>query len=540
MNRTLYGNLIFELSKKGRKGYSLPQDYDRTHTTAELPEALRRKDAARLPECDELTVVRHYTNLSHNNFGVNDGFYPLGSCTMKYNPVINEEIAAMKAFAGLHPLQPAETCQGALEVYYNLQQSLAELAGLSEFTLNPCAGAHGELTGLMVIRAYHEAMENRKIRNEEMKKDEAPASSYSLNLTFSNSQRTKVLIPDSAHGTNPASAAVCGLEVVEVKSLADGTVDVEHLRQLLDEMGNQVAAMMMTNPNTLGIFEPRVLEITEMVHKAGGLMYYDGANLNALLGECRPGDMGFDVMHINLHKTFSTPHGGGGPGSGPVGVRKGLEQFLPTPRVKMEPPHTAPEGASEPMFTIDFGNVSSSGDEGGATATSALGSVGSFFGNYGVMLKAYAYILSLGHEYVKQVGPLATLNANYIKERLRDDYLLPIGGLCKHEVVFDGLVDKSTGVTTMDVAKRLLDYGYHAPTIYFPLLFHESLMIEPTENESKETIDAFIDVMHKIAAEAKTDPELVKTAPHNTPIGRVDDVLAAKQPVTTYWRTLEC
>lgn len=502
MNRTLYGNLIFELSKKGRKGYSLPQDYDRTHTTAELPEALRRKEAARLPECDELTVVRHYTNLSHNNFGVNDGFYPLGSCTMKYNPIINEEIAGMKAFAGLHPLQPAVTCQGALEVYYNLQQSLVELAGLSEFTLNPCAGAHGELTGLMVIRAYHESRED--------------------------SGRTKVLIPDSAHGTNPASAAVCGLEVVEVKSLADGTVDVEHLRQLLNEMGGEVAGMMMTNPNTLGIFEPQVLEITEMVHEAGGLMYYDGANLNALLGECRPGDMGFDVMHINLHKTFSTPHGGGGPGSGPVGVREGLEQFLPTPRVNKVVVNY--DGDNEPYewvgYIIDWGTDSS------------LGSVGSFFGNFGVMLKAYAYILTLGNENLKQVGPLATLNANYIKERLKGDYLLPIKGVCKHEVVFDGLVDKSSGVTTMDVAKRLLDYGYHAPTIYFPLLFHESLMIEPTENESKETIDAFIDVMHKIAEEAKTDPELVKTAPHNTPIGRVDDVLAAKQPVTTYWKSI--
>jgi len=507
MNRTLYGNLIFELSKKGRKGYSLPQDYDRAHTTAELPEALRRKEAARLPECDELTVVRHYTNLSHNNFGVNDGFYPLGSCTMKYNPVINEEIAGLKAFAGLHPLQPAVTCQGALEVYYNLQESLAELAGLSEFTLNPCAGAHGELTGLMVIRAYHESR---------------------------NDVRTKVLIPDSAHGTNPASAAVCGLEVVEVKSLADGTVDVEHLRELLNEMGSEVAAMMMTNPNTLGIFEPRVLEITEMVHKAGGLMYYDGANLNALLGECRPGDMGFDVMHINLHKTFSTPHGGGGPGSGPVGVRKGLEQFLPTPRIKkVVVNYDLPEdGPTEwEGFIVDWGNQS--------VGEKPLGSIGNFFGNFGVMLKAYSYILSLGSENIKQVGPLATLNANYIKERLKDDYLLPIKGLCKHEVVFDGLVDKSTGVTTMDVAKRLLDYGYHAPTIYFPLLFHESLMIEPTENESKETIDAFIDVMHKIAEEAKTEPELVKTAPHNTPIGRVDDVLAAKQPITTYWRTKE-
>ena len=510
MNRTLYGNLIFELSKKGRKGYSLPQDYDRTHTTAELPEALRRKEAARLPECDELTVVRHYTNLSHNNFGVNDGFYPLGSCTMKYNPVINEEIAGMKAFAGLHPLQPAVTCQGALEVYYNLQESLAELAGLSEFTLNPCAGAHGELTGLMVIRAYHESRGD---------------------------VRTKVLIPDSAHGTNPASAAVCGLEVVEVKSNANGTVDLEDLERLVQLEGPNIAAMMMTNPNTLGIFEPNVLEITEMVHKAGGLMYYDGANLNALLGECRPGDMGFDVMHINLHKTFSTPHGGGGPGSGPVGVRKGLEQFLPTPRVKkVVVNYDLPEdGPTEwEGFIIDWGTASDI-----SNGNKPLGSVGNFFGNFGVMLKAYAYILSLGSENIKQVGPLATLNANYIKERLRDSYLLPIKGLCKHEVVFDGLVDKSTGVTTMDVAKRLLDYGYHAPTIYFPLLFHESLMIEPTENESKETIDAFIDVMHKIAEEAKTDPELVKTAPHNTPIGRVDDVLAAKQPVTTYWKALE-
>ena len=544
MNRTLYGNLIFELSKKGRRGYSLPQDYDRTHTTAELPEALRRKEAARLPECDELTVVRHYTNLSHNNFGVNDGFYPLGSCTMKYNPVINEEIAAMKAFAGLHPLQPAESCQGALEVYFNLQQSLAELAGLSEFTLNPCAGAHGELTGLMVIRAYHEEVDKLtskqvdKLTSKQVDKltPEANISSTRQLVNSSTNKRTKVLIPDSAHGTNPASAAVCGLEVVEVKSLPDGTVDVDHLRQLLDEMGPQVAAMMMTNPNTLGIFEPRVLEITEMVHKAGGLMYYDGANLNALLGECRPGDMGFDVMHINLHKTFSTPHGGGGPGSGPVGVRKGLEQFLPTPRVKQEAPPSSPKGDTTPMFSIEWGKEATS--EAAGEAGSPLGSVGSFFGNFGVMLKAYAYILSLGRENVKMVGPLATLNANYIKESLKDDYLLPINGLCKHEVVFDGLVDKSTGVTTMDVAKRLLDYGYHAPTIYFPLLFHESLMIEPTENESKETIDAFIDVMHKIAAEAKTDPELVKSAPHNTPIGRVDDVLAAKQPITTYWKSV--
>ena len=481
MNNKLYGNLIFELSKAGRKGYSLPQN-PYQHTTSELPAALCRQQEAQLPECDEMTVVRHYTNLSHNNFGVNDGFYPLGSCTMKYNPIINEEIAAMKMFTGLHPLQPAETCQHALELYFRLQESLAELTGLSEFTLNPCAGAHGELTGLMVIRAYHESRGDH--------------------------QRTKVIIPDSAHGTNPASAAVCGLEIVEVKSLADGTVDFDDLKRLVDLEGPNIAAMMMTNPNTLGIFEHAIPEITKLIHDAGGLMYYDGANLNPMLGACRPGDMGFDVMHINLHKTFSTPHGGGGPGSGPVGVRAGLEPFLPTPRV---------------VFRDDIGDYEQS-----------LGSIGAFFGNFGVMVKAYVYILSLGREQMKMVGPLATLNANYIKESLKDVYELPIEGLCKHEFVFDGLKDKSTGVTTMDVAKRLLDYGYHAPTIYFPLLFHESLMIEPTENESKDTIDGFIQVMRQIAEEAKNDPELVKTAPHTTPIGRVDDVLAAKHPVVTY------
>jgi glycine dehydrogenase subunit 2 len=406
---------------------------------------------------------------------------------MKYNPIINEEIAAMKMFTGLHPLQPAETCQHALELYFRLQESLAELTGLSEFTLNPCAGAHGELTGLMVIRAYHESRGDH--------------------------QRTKVIIPDSAHGTNPASAAVCGLEIVEVKSLADGTVDFDDLKRLVDLEGPNIAAMMMTNPNTLGIFEHAIPEITKLIHDAGGLMYYDGANLNPMLGACRPGDMGFDVMHINLHKTFSTPHGGGGPGSGPVGVRAGLEPFLPTPRVVFR----------DDLFRVETGDYEQS-----------LGSIGAFFGNFGVMVKAYVYILSLGREQMKMVGPLATLNANYIKESLKDVYELPIEGLCKHEFVFDGLKDKSTGVTTMDVAKRLLDYGYHAPTIYFPLLFHESLMIEPTENESKDTIDGFIQVMRQIAEEAKNDPELVKTAPHTTPIGRVDDVLAAKHPVVTY------
>ena len=487
MNNKLYGNLIFELSKSGRKGYSLPE-YASEHSTAELPQALRRSEEAGLPECDELTVVRHYTNLSHNNFGVDDGFYPLGSCTMKYNPALNEEVGTLEEFAALHPQQSATSCQGALLVYYNLQKSLAELTGLSRFTLNPCAGAHGELTGLMIIRAYHDSRGDDK--------------------------RRKVLIPDSAHGTNPASAAVCGMDVVEVKSLDDGTVDVDDLKAKIAEHAGEVAAMMMTNPNTLGIFERNIPAIAQMVHECGALMYYDGANLNPMLGVARPGDMGFDVMHINLHKTFSTPHGGGGPGSGPVGVRKGLEDFLPTPRVEYD--------EQSDTFTI------ATDDE------KSMGSVGNFFGNFGVVLKAYAWICSLGKEHIKEVGPLATLNANYIKQQLKDVYELPIAGVCKHEFVFDGLKDKSTGVTTMDVAKRLLDYGYHAPTIYFPLLFHEAMMIEPTESESKETIDSFIEVMRTIAREAKEQPELVKTAPHTTPIGRVDDVLAAKQPVLTY------
>ncbi|MBQ8097459.1 MAG: aminomethyl-transferring glycine dehydrogenase subunit GcvPB [Prevotella sp.] len=461
MNNKLYGNLIFELSQEGRKGYSLPKNRFGDYA---VPAELRRQQDAQLPECDEMTVVRHYTNLSANNFGVDNGFYPLGSCTMKYNPKINEEMAALPQFQNLHPLQPADTVRGAEAVCTLLCRALCELTGLHAFTLKPFAGAHGELTGLMVIKKYHESRGDDK--------------------------RRLVIVPDSAHGTNPASAAVCGLDIVEVKSLADGTIDVDALRELLTVCGDSVAAMMMTNPNTLGLFERQIPAIEKLIHDCGGLMYYDGANLNPMLGAARPGDMGFDVMHINLHKTFSTPHGGGGPGAGPVGVRQGLEQFFPE--------------------------------------------VSPYHGNFAVAIRAYAYILSLGREHIKEVGPLATLNANYIKECLKDVYELPIDGLCKHEFVFDGLKDKSTGVTTMDVAKRLLDYGYHAPTIYFPLLFHESLMIEPTENESKETIDGFIAVMRQIAEEARNTPDEVKSAPHNTPIGRVDDVLAAKHPIVTY------
>ena len=487
MNNTYYGTLIFELSKPGRKGYSLPKNELSDYSIAQLPENLLRQEAPALPEVDELTVVRHYTNMSNNNFGVDTGFYPLGSCTMKYNPKINEEMAAHPQFTALHPLQNVETVQGALSAYYQLQRSLSEIAGMAEFTLNPFAGAHGELTGLMVIRRYHESRGDAK--------------------------RTKIIVPDSAHGTNPASAAVCGLDVVEVKSKSDGRVDVEDLKPLLDDT---IAGMMMTNPNTLGLFENNIAEIAKLVHDCGGLMYYDGANLNPMLGKCRPGDIGFDVMHINLHKTFSTPHGGGGPGSGPIGVREGLEQFLPNPRVTCE---FDEDGMVD--YKIEMGEES-------------LGCISGFLGNFGVMMRALAYIVTLGSDNLKWVGPLATLNANYIKESLKDCYELPIEGVCKHEFVFDGLKDKSTGVTTLDVAKRLLDYGYHAPTIYFPLLFHQALMIEPTESESKETLDGFIAVMRKIAQEAAENPELVKTAPHSTPVHRLDDTKAALKQIVTW------
>lgn len=478
-----YDKLIFELSHEGRRGYSLPKNQHPEYSLGELPEYARRKSEPLLPEVSEFDVVRHFTNLSNKNFGLDTGFYPLGSCTMKYNPKINEEMASLPGFTKLHPLQPAKSVQGALELYYNLGASLAKLTGLSEFTINPFAGAHGELTGLMIMRQYH--------------------------LKRGDLKRTKVIVPDSAHGTNPASAAVCGLEIVEVKSTARGTIDVEDLKPLLDDT---IAGIMMTNPNTLGLFESEIPEIARLVHECGGLLYYDGANLNPMLGKCRPGDMGFDIMHINLHKTFSTPHGGGGPGSGPVGVRAGLEAYLPAPHVHKE---------ADGSFGIDFGD-------------DAIGSISGFLGNFAVMVRAYTYILSLGKENVKNVGPMATLNANYIKEQLKDCYELPIEGVCKHEFVFDGLKDKSTGVTTLDVAKRLLDYGYHAPTIYFPLLFHQAIMIEPTETESKETLDDFIGIMQKVAEEALSDPEMVKTAPHTTPVRRLDETTAARKPILTY------
>lgn len=482
-----YDKLIFELSKPGRCGYSLPAN-PWEKGTEEIPAALRRSEEANLPEVSELDVVRHYTNLSNMNFGVDTGFYPLGSCTMKYNPKINEEMAAMPGFKTLHPLQPDCTVQGALELYYNLNRSLSAITGMAEFTLNPFAGAQGELTGLMVIRQYH--------------------------MQRGDLKRTKIIVPDSAHGTNPASAAVCGLEVVEVKSTPQGTIDIESLRPLLDDT---IAGIMMTNPNTLGLFETEILEIAKLVHECGGLLYYDGANFNPLLGKVRPGDMGFDVLHLNLHKTFSTPHGGGGPGSGPVGVAAHLAEYLPNPRVTR---------SDDGMFHVTRNDV-------------ACGQVSGFMGNFGVLIRAYTYILSLGKQHIRLAGPLATLNANYIKESLKDCYKLPIDTLCKHEFVFDGLLDKSTGITTLDVAKRLLDYGFHAPTIYFPLLFHQAIMIEPTETESKETLDGFIEIMRIIAKEAIEDPESLHTAPHTTPVRRLDETTAAKNPILNYKELLQ-
>lgn len=477
-----YDKLIFEISKEGRHGYTLPENQLRKYSVDDLPSSLLREEKAQLPEVSELDVVRHYTNVSNKNFGVETGFYPLGSCTMKYNPKMNDEIAGLPAFSSLHPLQSDETVQGALEVYYKLAQSLSEISGLAEYTLNPYAGSHGELIGLMIMRQYHQKRGDLK--------------------------RTKVIVPDSAHGTNPASAAVCGFDIVEVHSNEKGTISAEDLKPLLDDT---IAGIMMTNPNTLGIFETEILEIANLVHEAGGLLYYDGANLNPLLGKCRPGDMGFDIMHINLHKTFSTPHGGGGPGSGPVGVAKVLVDYLPNPRVKKD----------GDRYYIDNGDDS-------------LGSISGFLGNFSVYIRAYTYILSLGKDNLKNVGPLATLNANYIKESLKQHYYLPIEGICKHEFVFDGLLDKSTGVTTLDIAKRLLDYGFHAPTVYFPLLFSQSIMIEPTETESLDTLDSFIEVMKKVAVEAKEDPEMVKNAPYTTPVRRLDETTAAKKPMLIY------
>jgi glycine dehydrogenase subunit 2 len=479
-----YKKLIFEISKEGRTAYSIPNcDVPEVSIKDLIPEGLLRCSEPELPEVSELDVVRHFTLLSNKNFGVDTGFYPLGSCTMKYNPRINEDIASLSKFTKLHPYQSQKTVQGALRVIHELGEQLSEIAGFEAVSLQPAAGAHGELTGLMVIKAYHEKRGDLK--------------------------RTKIIVPDSAHGTNPASVTVAGFDIIEIQSDANGAVDIEKLKAVLSD---EVAGLMLTNPSTLGLFEKNIAEVAKIVHEAGGLLYYDGANMNAIMGKARPGDMGFDVCHYNLHKTMSTPHGGGGPGSGPIGVRKDLAEFLPSPVVSKK----------DESYYLDYDRPYS------------IGKVKSFYGNFGVMLKAYTYILSMGAEGLKKASEFAVLNANYIRVKLKNHYKLAIDEICMHEFVLDGLIDNEHHVTTLDVAKRIMDYGYHPPTIYFPLIVHEALMIEPTETEKLETLDEFIDVMIKIAEEAKENPDLVKSAPHNTEIKRLDEVKAARSPVVKW------
>ena len=478
--------LIFELSTPGRIGYSLPEvDVPELDLCSLLPEGYVREEEPELPEVSELDIMRHYTALSRRNHGVDSGFYPLGSCTMKYNPKINENVARFNGFAHVHPLQDESSVQGALELLYDLQQHLIEITGMDEVTLQPAAGAHGEWTGLMLIRAYHEA-------NGDMK-------------------RTKVIVPDSAHGTNPASATIAGLETITVKSNENGLVDLEDLRRVV---GEDTAALMLTNPNTLGLFEENILEMAEIVHGVGGKLYYDGANLNAVLSKARPGDMGFDVVHLNLHKTFTGPHGGGGPGSGPVGVKADLIPYLPKPII-------AKRGEE---YVLDYDRPQS------------IGRVKPYYGNFGINVRAYTYIRSMGPDGLKAVTEYAVLNANYMMRRLAEYYDLPFDRHCKHEFVLSGRRQKKLGVRTLDIAKRLLDFGYHPPTIYFPLNVEECIMIEPTETESKETLDSFIDIMIQIAKEAEVNPEIVQEAPHTTVVGRMDETTAARKPVLKYQR----
>ncbi len=474
--------LLFERGSTGRSGVSLPAAPTDFDPAKELPPGLIREGIEGLPELGELDVVRHFTRLSAWNWGIDTGFYPLGSCTMKYNPKSSEALARLPGFASAHPLLPAQMCQGALELMWRLERALSEIAGFAETTLTPAAGAHGELAGLMMIRAYHVAHGN---------------------------PRRKVLIPDTAHGTNPASSTLNGYETVQLESGPDGRLHPETVKAA---MGEDVAAIMITNPNTLGIFESHIAEIAEIVHGKGGLVYGDGANLNALLGVARPGDLGFDVMQYNLHKTFATPHGGGGPGSGPVGVTKALAPFLPLPVV-------AKEGATYRLVT----------DPGERPQT--IGRLREFWGNMGMFVRAWALIRELGPEGLRRTAELAVLNANYLRARLRGAFNLPYETDSLHEVVFDDKAQKSTGVTTMDIAKRLIDHGFHPPTVYFPLVVHGALMIEPTECESKETLDRFVEGMEAIAEEARRDPEAVKAAPTKPVRARLDDTRAARKPV---------
>lgn len=477
---------IYELSSPGRVGVRYP---DADVPLAPLPSELLRADLP-MPEVAENEVVRHFTRLSQLNYCIDQGVYPLGSCTMKYNPKINEDTARLSGFAYTHPLQPIETVQGNLALMYELQQYLQEISGFAGCTLQPAAGAHGEFVGVMIIRAYHQSRGDAK--------------------------RTKILIPDSAHGTNPATSTMSGFEVVPVASDARGNVDLESLRAVCDDT---VAGLMLTNPNTLGLFDEHVTDIIQIVHAAGGLVYGDGANLNALLGIARPGDIGFDIMHINLHKTFSTPHGGGGPGSGPVCVAAHLVDFLPDPVVGIIEPGTAD---MPPLY-------------GFVHPEKSIGRVKAFHGHFGMHVRAFTYISMHGADGLRQIAEYAVLNANYLLSRLRDTYHLAYDRVCMHEFVVEGRWDDAPGVIALDISKRLMDYKYHPPTNYFPLIVHEALMIEPTETESKQALDAFADVLIKIAEEAHTQPELLKEAPHITPIGRLDEVKAAKELVLCCW-----
>jgi len=473
--------LIFERSTPGRRAHGLPElDVPEVPLSTLLPTGMVRGTPPALPEVSELDVVRHYTHLSHRNFSIDEGFYPLGSCTMKYNPKLHEEVARLSGFARLHPYAPDDLAQGALRLLWELGEELSEISGMDTVTFQPAAGAHGEMTGLLLIRAYFEA------RGEH--------------------QRTSIIVPDSAHGTNPATAAMVGYKVLTVRTDPRGNVDLQQLKSLMDDT---VAGVMLTNPNTLGLFEEQIDEVSEIIHRYGGQMYMDGANFNAILGVTRPGDQGFDVMHYNLHKTFTTPHGGGGPGAGAVGIKQHLAPYLPTPVVSH----------ADGRYFLDYDRPQS------------IGKVKAFWGNFGNLVRAYAYVRTLGAEGVRNVAEYAVLHANYVRARLKDTYNVKYDRICKHEFVADGTRQKArNGVTTRDIAKRVLDYGFHAPTVYFPLIVEESIMIEPTETESLDTLEEFIAAMIAIDKEAAENPELVKTAPHTTVVRRLDEVRAARQP----------
>ena len=477
--------IIFEKNVETRFAYSLPEcDVPLIKTKEAIPEKLLRKNGAKLPQLSEVDVVRHFVELSNKNYGVLTGFYPLGSCTMKYNPGINEEVSKLSGFSDSHPLADAYQSQGSLQLLFELQNYLTEITGMDAFSLQPSAGAHGELAGLMIMKTYHE-------------KNNHP-------------NRIKMLIPDTAHGTNPASAAMAGFETVEIKSDKNGNVDIEDLKAKIDD---KFAGLMLTNPSTLGLFEVNISEIAKIVHNAGGLLYCDGANTNAIMGISRPGDMGFDVIHLNLHKTFSTPHGGGGPGAGPVGVKKELASYLPCPMVLKN---------SEGNYDFDYNMPHS------------IGRVRTFYGNFAILVRAYSYIRSMGSDGLKEVSETAIINANYLMNKFKEFMKIAYDRVCMHEFVATGTPQKEKGVSTLDIAKRMLDFSVHPPTIYFPLIVKEAMMFEPTETESKQELDELVEIMRTIIREVDEHPDNLRSAPHNTPVGRLDDTKAARKPILTW------